>query len=83
MLRGHHKRLPAGTLLSVRIIRDEGTFVTKGKIICVNGWIAMGVAFLDPPTDPLMILESSLTELPPGEPSPLLKLASLGIRGKK
>ena len=56
--------LPAGTLLNVRIICDKGTFVTKGKIIYVDERIGMGVAFLDPPTDQLEILDSWLVELP-------------------
>jgi hypothetical protein len=55
--------LPVGTSLNVRISRDQGTFVTKGKIIYVHEGIGMGVAFLDPPKDQLQILDSWLAEL--------------------
>jgi hypothetical protein len=57
--------LPVGTLLDLRISREEGTFVTKGKIVYVQERIGMGVVFLDPPGDQLQILDSWLAELPP------------------
>jgi hypothetical protein len=56
--------LPVATLLNVRISRDQGTFVTKGKIIYVDERIGMGVVFLDPPKDQLEILDAWLLELP-------------------
>jgi hypothetical protein len=56
--------LPAGTSLNVRILRDQGTFVTKGKIIYFHERIGMGVVFLDPAQDQLQILDSWLVELP-------------------
>jgi hypothetical protein len=56
--------LPVGTPLNVRISCDQGTFVTKGKIIYVHERIGMGVVFLDPPKDQLQVLDSWLAELP-------------------
>ena len=56
--------LPVGTPLHVRISRDQGTFVTKGKIIYVHERIGMGVVFLDPLKEQLQILDSWLAELP-------------------
>jgi len=56
--------LPVGTSLNVRILRDQGAFVTKAKIIYVHERIGMGVVFLDPAQDQLQILDSWLVELP-------------------
>jgi len=55
--------LPKGTPLQVRILRDQGTFETRGKIIYVQEGMGMGVAFVDPPADQLKILDSWLGEL--------------------
>jgi hypothetical protein len=57
--------LPVGTLLDVRISREQGTFVAKGKTIYVHERIGMGVIFLDPPEDQLQILDSWLAQLSP------------------
>jgi hypothetical protein len=57
--------LPVGTLLNVSISCDQGTFVTRGKIVYVQERIGMGVVFLDPPKDQLEILDSWLAALPP------------------
>jgi PilZ domain-containing protein len=56
--------LPVGTLLDVRISREQGTFVTKGKTIYVQERFGMGVVFLDPTEDQLRILDSWLAVLP-------------------
>jgi hypothetical protein len=56
--------LPVGTPINVLISRDEGIFVTKGKIIYVHEGFGMGVAFVDPSNDQLKILDSWLAELP-------------------
>jgi len=56
--------LPVGTALNVLISRDQGTFVTKGKIIYVHEKFGMGVLFLDPSKDQLQVLDSWLAELP-------------------
>jgi hypothetical protein len=55
--------LPAGTSLNVRIFCDQGTFVTKGKIVYIQERIGMGVVFLDSPKDQLRILDSWLAGL--------------------
>jgi hypothetical protein len=52
--------LPPGTLFNVKIVRDQGTFVTKGKVIYVHERIGMGVAFVDPTKDQLEIVDSWL-----------------------
>jgi hypothetical protein len=57
--------LPEGTLLDVRISREQGTFVTKGKTIYIQEQIGMGVLFLDTPMEELQILDSWIAELPP------------------
>ena len=57
--------LPVGTTLNVRISRDQGAFVTPGKILYVQEHIGMGVAFLETPKDQLEILDSWLAQLPP------------------
>jgi hypothetical protein len=56
--------LPVGTLLNVRISRDIGTLVVKGKILYIHQGLGMGVVFVDPPPDQLEILDSWLAELP-------------------
>jgi hypothetical protein len=57
--------LPVGTLLNVLISRDQGIFVTRGKIIYVHEQMGMGVLFVDPSNDQLKILDSWLAELQP------------------
>jgi hypothetical protein len=57
--------LPVGEVLNVRISCDQGTFVTRAKVLYVQERIGMGVVFLDPPKDQLEILESWLVKLPP------------------
>jgi hypothetical protein len=54
--------LPVGTLLKIRIVRDSGTFATKGKAIYVHERIGMGVVFVEPPPDQLKILDAWLAE---------------------
>lgn len=55
--------LPAGTIVQLRVSRDQGTFVTAGKIIYVQAGMGMGVAFVDPAADQLKILDAWLAEL--------------------
>jgi hypothetical protein len=54
---------PVGTLLLVHIFRDSETFKTKGKIVYVREPIGVGIAFIDPPTEQLEVLDSWLTDL--------------------
>jgi PilZ domain len=55
--------LPPGTMIQLRVSRDQGTFVTSGRIIYVQEGMGMGVAFVDPPADQLQILNAWLSEL--------------------
>jgi hypothetical protein len=55
--------LPVGTQLKVQIVRDSGTFMARGKIIYVHEQMGMGVAFVDPPSDQLKVLDLWLAEL--------------------
>jgi PilZ domain len=57
--------LPVGTAVQLRVSRDKGTFVTRGKIIYVQDGMGMGVAFVDPAADQLNILDDWLSELAP------------------
>jgi hypothetical protein len=55
--------LPAGTIIQLRVSRDQGTFVTAGKIIYVQEGMGMGVAFTDPAEEQMKILDAWLAEL--------------------
>jgi hypothetical protein len=55
--------LPVGTLIRLRVSRDQGAFSSPGKIIYLQEGMGMGVAFIDPPADQLKILESWLADL--------------------
>ncbi|MBZ5695060.1 MAG: PilZ domain-containing protein [Acidobacteriia bacterium] len=55
--------LPTQTLIHVRIMRDQGTFETPGKVIYTQEGMGMGVGFLDTPPDQLKILDSWIAEL--------------------
>jgi hypothetical protein len=55
--------LPVGTLIKLEISRDTGSFLSRGKIIYVQGGMGMGVAFIEPTADQLSVLDSWLAEL--------------------
>jgi hypothetical protein len=55
--------LPPGTLIQLKVLRDLGTFSTKGKIIYAQESMGMGVAFLDIEDDQLKTLDAWLAEL--------------------
>jgi hypothetical protein len=55
--------LPTGTLIQLKILRDQGSFTTKGKIIYVQEGMGMGVAFVDIAEDQLKILDGWLVEI--------------------
>jgi PilZ domain len=55
--------LPPGTFIQLKIVRDLGTFSTKGKIIYAQEAMGMGVAFLDMGDDQLKILDAWLAEI--------------------
>jgi hypothetical protein len=54
---------PAGTLISVRILRDQGSFETKGKVAYSDQKFGMGVAFSETAPDQKAILEGWLAEI--------------------
>jgi hypothetical protein len=58
--------LPVGTLLQVRIVRDQGSFNCSGKIVYAQERMGMGIAFVNPPVDQQKILDEWLAELGAG-----------------
>ena len=52
-----------GSIVQLRVTRDQGSFATMARIIYVQEGIGMGLAFIDPPEDQLRILDSWLAEL--------------------
>jgi len=55
--------LPTGTLIQLRVSRDQGAFACIGKIIYAQEGMGMGVAFIDLQPDQLKTLESWLAEI--------------------
>jgi hypothetical protein len=55
--------LPEGTVLKLKIMRDQGVFSTKARIIYVQPGMGMGVAFVEVPPDQLKILDAWLAEI--------------------
>jgi hypothetical protein len=55
--------LPPGTIIQLNILRDQGSFGTKGKIIYVQEGMGMGVAFLDIADEQLKTLDTWLAEI--------------------
>ena len=55
--------LPTGTLIQLRVSRDQGAFACIGKIIYAQDGMGMGVAFIDLQPDQLKVLDSWLTEM--------------------
>jgi hypothetical protein len=55
--------LPPGTLIQLKVLRDLGTFSTKGKIIYAQECMGMGVAFLEITDSELNTLDAWLAEL--------------------
>lgn len=55
--------LPTGTMIQLRISRDQGVFASAGRIIYAQEGMGMGVAFANTSADQLKILDSWLAEL--------------------
>jgi hypothetical protein len=55
--------LPPGTLIQLKVLRDKGTFSTKGRIIYAQDSMGMGVAFLEIADNELKTLDCWLAEL--------------------
>jgi hypothetical protein len=54
---------PEGTLVKLRIIRDQGAFECNGKVVYTHANFGMGVAFTDVTTEQRSILEGWIAEI--------------------
>ena len=55
--------IPEGTLVGLRILRDQGAFECKAKVVyCVSGF-CMGLAFMETSTEQRSLLESWIAEI--------------------
>lgn len=54
---------PEGTEVQVRILKDDGAFETKAKVVYIQPSFGMGLAFIDLPLDQRTVLENWLLEL--------------------
>lgn len=54
---------PVGTNVSVRIVRDQGAFEAKGKIVYCDSTMGMGVAFTEMAPAHRLMLEEWLAEI--------------------
>ena len=54
---------PEGTMVRLRIIRDQGAFESIGKVVYTHANFGMGVAFADVTMEQRSILESWIAEI--------------------
>lgn len=54
---------PQGTSVQVRILRDQGTFEAKGKVVYCDSTMGMGLAFTEIRPDQRSVLEDWLAEI--------------------
>jgi hypothetical protein len=54
---------PEGTLVKLRIIRDQGAFESNGKVVYSHANFGMGVAFTNVMSDQRSILEAWIAEI--------------------
>ena len=54
---------PEGTLVDLRILRDQGIFETKAKVVYCDSRFGMGLAFTEMTPDQRSILEAWLAEI--------------------
>ena len=54
---------PEGTLVVLRILRDQGVFETKAKVVYCDPRFGMGLAFTEMTPDQRSILEAWLAEI--------------------
>jgi PilZ domain len=54
---------PEGTLIALRVIRDQGVFEAKAKIVYCHPSFGMGVAFTEMAQDQRLLLEDWLADI--------------------
>jgi hypothetical protein len=54
---------PEGTLVGLKLLRDQGVFETKAKVVYCDPGFGMGLAFTDMTPDQKSLLEAWLTEI--------------------
>jgi hypothetical protein len=54
---------PIGTLIGLRILRDQGVFETKAKVVYCDPSFGMGLAFTEMAPDQKSILEAWIAEI--------------------
>jgi hypothetical protein len=54
---------PEGALVSLRILRDQGVFETKAKVVYCDSRFGMGLAFIEMTPDQRSVLENWLAEI--------------------
>jgi hypothetical protein len=54
---------PEGALVSLRILRDQGVFETKAKVVYCDPRFGMGLAFVDMTPDHRSLLETWLADI--------------------
>jgi hypothetical protein len=54
---------PEGALVALRILRDQGVFETKAKVVYCDSRFGMGLAFIEITPDQRSVLENWLTEI--------------------
>jgi hypothetical protein len=54
---------PEGTLVRLRIVRDQGAFESNGKVVYTHANFGMGVAFIDVKSDQRSIPEGWIAEI--------------------
>jgi hypothetical protein len=54
---------PAGTLVGLRILRDQGIFQAKAKVVYCDSSFGMGLAFTEMTPDQRAILEAWLADI--------------------
>ena len=54
---------PEGALVGLRILRDQGVFQTKAKVVYCDSRFGMGLAFIELTADQRSILENWLAEI--------------------
>src|ERR1700693_6246419 len=54
---------PEGTLVGLRVLRDQGVFETKAKVVYSDPSFGMGLAFTEMAPDQRSVLETWLAEI--------------------